>query len=153
MIERETFKATWARLCRRFGQDNDPEMASEFFVYLAQRLDTEGFLAAAQAVWSTSRFFPRPADFLAVRQAADWALVQEAIAGFHGPDWPWAAVWKLVSELGREATTAVGGVEGLAQFSANELLHAKREWDRAYEGALVTDAVALPPAPVVRLLR
>ena len=35
-----------------------------YWKFLNDRLSNEQFMAAARTVWATSRFFPRPADFL-----------------------------------------------------------------------------------------
>ena len=75
MIDRRKFTAWWQRLEARFGKT---EGADAYLIYLeSQGMITEAFEAAAAAVWATSRFFPRPADFLLVEAGSAWAAVLE----------------------------------------------------------------------------
>lgn len=154
MITREVFAKVWASLCARFGRENDARQAAAYLEYLDGQLSTEELQVAGRALWATSRFFPRPADFLLVGAAGEWRLVLECMEGHRGPDWPWSKVWPRLGQRAKDACNALGGVGALRAAFERDPIRTKEAWEAAYEQATVGDALKLPPpAPPARQLR
>ena len=91
MISHEVFMACWPRLCVRWGRTVGREEAALYYRFLSARMDTEEFEIAAEMLWATREFFPKPADFVAAGPITEWPDVLKVCEGgpageeaFHG---------------------------------------------------------------------
>jgi hypothetical protein len=142
MIDRDVFAEVWAKLCRRFGRKVDPAEISDYLGYLdGSGLTTEAFVAAAEAVWATREFFPRPADFLAGESLTGWrALCELATTNQYEPEKIIAARSK-VPPRAFKALTAIGGTDLIRE--ARDLSYVRREYLSAYEAQVQEEAMGL----------
>jgi hypothetical protein len=139
VIDRPTFTAWWQRLEGRFGQT---EGADAYLLYLeSQGVGTGEFAAAAAAVWATSRFFPRPADFLLVQAGSAWVSVLEHAPKLVPPV-PSKAVWdEARAAIPERAFKALGSIGGpIALRGTSDLARFRRDFLDAYELAVIQDA-------------
>lgn len=143
MIERERFVSAWTHLEQRFGAQPG---ASSYLEYLnSQGMETEDFLASATSLWATSRFFPRPADFLRVESARGWkALLTAARKGRPADVEAFNAMRAAVPDRAWLAMEALGGLDSIR--SAKDLVFLHREYLGAYEQQLMDDS-AVPRLP------
>jgi hypothetical protein len=128
MIERSVFLTHWKRICRRFDRAFDKDTLTEtddYFDFLSARMSTEEFDEAARAVWATSRFFPRPADFLSVQAGHEWRTILEMATAFDRD------AWAQLSTAAKLATEALGGTEAIR--GSRELVRLRAAWFDAYE--------------------
>lgn len=139
MIDRETFLWHWKRICRRFGKKFDQQNltdAEDYLAFLERRMPTEEFEEAAQAVWATAKWFPRPADFLRVQAGREWRTVLELVAAWDKP------TWAGLTTNARLATEAVGGLTSIG--AAKDVGRTMTLWLDAYEREVQADAAVLP---------
>jgi hypothetical protein len=139
VIDRHKFTAWWQRLEARFGKT---EGADAYLLYLeSQEVGTEAFEAAAAAVWATSRFFPRPADFLLVQAGSAWVSVLEHAPKLVPPV-PSKTVWdEARAAIPDRAFKALGTIGGpVALREASDLARFRRDFLDAYELAVIQDA-------------
>jgi hypothetical protein len=152
MIDPAEFQTVWRHLLTRFGKTYDAGQAAAYLDYLSPEMDTDTFKAAARSLWATAKWFPRPADFLLVRAAGEWRTVIDCMAGCAHPDFaamqkPDGAWWRL-SDRARDACVALGGIPGMKLANERNSLALKTAWEKAYEEATATRALALPaPRP------
>ena len=128
MISPGLFLEHWKRICRRFDRVFDKGNladAEDYMAFLGPRMGDEEFGEAAQAVWATAKWFPRPADFLSVRAGHEWRLVLEVSVNFDRD------VWARLTSAAKLATEAVGGTEGIRR--AREIVRLRTAWLDAYE--------------------
>jgi hypothetical protein len=160
MIDLEEFTKAFRLICSRFGREFVTEQAGAYLRFLNDttdtgddRRDTEAFLAAARAVWATSKFFPRPADFLTVLAGGEWTVVLELIEKARRRE-AWSDEWRgQLTQRGRDACLKLGGVPGMVAMVDRDLIRTKAAWEEAYEQATTTAALALPkPARPERAL-
>lgn len=151
MIDRNEFQSAWAMLCERFGKTYEGNQAAAYYRYLNDQMDTEGFVRAARALWATARWFPRPADFLLVGAAGEWALVLAAAEAYTPPAWEWSQHWQRMTERGREACRAIGGMTTIRALWERDVTKLKAEWERAFEQSMAAEVLSLP-APNLRKL-
>lgn len=157
MIDKTVFAREWKSLLVRFGRkvdDANKEQGRRFYVFLSPQMDTETFLAAARSVWATSRFFPRPADFLTSRSTEVWAEVVKLLRGYSPPVWggaysasEWWDAWRALPPAAQEAADALGDVEQLQRLLNTQSMRLREQWERSYEQRAVSDAVQAIPAP------
>lgn len=136
MIDRTAFAGAWKRLCRRFNRPVEADELAEWYAYLSPRLETEEFLAAAQKLWASREFFPRPDDFLkAVRPsqeaeaASQWELCLQVMAGERG-------VLERMTPAGQKTVALLGGPRALGQTPVDEVHFRRREFLERYPNAL-----------------
>ena len=142
MIQRTTFVDHWERICRRFRRPFDEmnmQDAEDYFAFLNEHMEQDEFVGAAQAVWATAKWFPRPSDFLAVRAGMEWRKVLEMVQRFDN------ATWRGLSQAARLATEAVGGTTGIA--GATNVVRIRQAWLESYERELEAKSLErLPPS-------
>jgi hypothetical protein len=139
MIDRRKFAAWWQRLEARFGKT---EGADAYLLYLeSQGIDTTAFERAAAAVWATSRFFPRPADFLLVEAGAAWVAVLKNAPALVPPltgKIAWDQARASIPDRAFDALTSIGGPTALRD--AHDMARFRRDFLEAYELAVIHDA-------------
>lgn len=145
MIDRDEFKNTWAHLCERFRRPNDTKQSAAYYVFLNEQMDTGEFLKAARAIWATSKYFPRPADFLLVSAGNDWRHLLAAIEECKPPEWSWKKHYDQLSDRARSACEQLGGIHAMRTVFDKDVLRLKSAWERAYEQAAADAVLALPP--------
>lgn len=141
MIDAGKFRAWWQRLEERFGETVGIDA---YLAYLnRQGLSTDEFEASAAAVWATSRFFPRPADFLLVSAGAGWQAVQK-----HAPDLcggpnatreAYDAARAAIPDRAYRALATIGGP--LAFRDASDRGRFRRDFLEAYELIVTEEAL------------
>lgn len=151
MIDLEKFRGVWAHLCARFNRAPDPQQAVAYHDYLTELMDTEEFLAAARAVWATSRFFPRPADFLTVGAGGDWGRLLAAAAAYRQGSAEWLRPWNELSPRGRAAAAKLGDITTIRAIYDRDVVRLRAAFLAAYEEAAVDQVLALP-APGAKAL-
>lgn len=72
----------WSRLCKRFRREIDAEEAALYLDYIGLRLSGRQIEEAAQALWATREFFPRPVDFVLAAHVDVLRQVREAGQAF-----------------------------------------------------------------------
>lgn len=144
MIDKDTFKAAWRRLCVRFGQAVDADQAAMYHQYLTELMDTDEFLVSCRAIWASAKWFPRPADFLSVRAGLDWPLVLECAEGYAPPDWRWVEPWKRMSPRGQAACQRLGGMTAIHDQMGRSVLKLREAFLVAYEEEATAETLALP---------
>lgn len=145
MPSRPTFLRWWKRLEERFGEQRGVEA---YYVYLHRTLPSdEEFEPAAAAVWATTRFWPRPADFLLVGGASGWDLVRRYAPGMVGGAVS-ADTWRerqaLIGERAWAALDALGGP--IALRDSRDVPRFRREFLHAYELVVTKESQAVLPA-------
>lgn len=128
MIARELFLEHWQRICRRFDKAFDRSNlrdAEDYMDFLGPRMSDEEFDEAARAVWATAKWFPRPADFLAVQAANEWRTVLELAQAFE------AETWAQLTTAAKMATEALGGTAAIRK--ARDVGRTRERWIDAYE--------------------
>jgi hypothetical protein len=145
MIEQQTFSRAWKRLCTRFGRTVDADEAADFHEYLSARMSTPEFLAAAQSLWATAKWFPRPADFVLVDASGEWRRVLEAVSRYSPPDAAWVKPWDALSERAQAACRQLGGLSAMRAIYERDVLRLKAAWETEYERLVGQEAIALPP--------
>lgn len=154
MIDRKEFLNVWAHLCTRFGRQNDADQAAAYFEFLSEQMDTEPFINAARGIWATSRFFPRPADFLLLEASSEWQIVLQAVGEYTPPHGEWHKHWKLLTPRSVDACRSLGGISSMRlMYERGDIPRLKAEWERAYEQCTTDAVLALPPAETKRLSR
>jgi hypothetical protein len=146
MIDKDAFKDAWRKLAARFGKEVNAEQAAMYYEYLSDLMETDEFLGAARAVWAANTFFPRPADFLAIRAAQEWPLVLKCAEGFHPPDWPWAATWGQLSPRAQAACRRLGGMDTIRAAWTKDPTRLKDQFAKAFEEEATAAVLALPTA-------
>lgn len=139
MIDRRRFAAWWQRLEGRLGKADG---ADAYLLYLeSQGMETEAFEAAASAVWATSRFFPRPADFLLVEAGSAWdtvRIVAPELLRLFGDAEAWRAIRQKIPDRAWRALSSLGGPTALRD--STDLVRFRREFLDAYELAVIDSA-------------
>lgn len=152
MIDKHTFAAWWQRLEARFGETQG---ADAYLAYLeSQGLETQDFASAAASVWATSRFFPRPADFLLVQAGAAWAAVLKHAASLVPPvssREAWDDARAAIPERAFKALGTIGGPVALRECS--DLARFRRDFLDAFERAVIEDARGSFQLPTARTPR
>lgn len=151
MITTHTFSQEWRRHCLRHGRAIDQDEAACYLEYLSEQMDEATFVAASRALWATSRFFPRPADFVLIGAGGEWRLVIRCIEGFAPPKWEWTGPWKELSDRGREACKQLGGMETMRAAFERDALRLKAAWEQAYEQATAAEVLQLVAGEVRQL--
>ena len=138
MIERRKFVTWWKRLEERFGETPG---ADAYLAYLeSQGLETHDFEAAAAAVWATSRFFPRPADFLLVEAGRAWVVVLKNLPSLQSPDeQAWDAAKRRIPARAWDALASLGGASAL--LKARDITRVRRDFLDAYEMTVAGHAI------------
>lgn len=138
MIDEGVFKNEWADLCERFrltGEDEPSQrQMKRYYSYLSERMDTDSFREASEAVWARREFFPKPTDFVeAVQGDAEerahevWDAVLEMAS-----DWRNARPSEVLDEAGQKALRQVGGVKKLALMDKADLDFRRKDFIAAY---------------------
>jgi hypothetical protein len=158
MIDKEAFKQAWRRLAVRFrheiGDASGPasaDSAAMYHEYLSELMDTEAFLAAAQAIWATAKWFPRPADFLTVSAAAEWPLVLQAASEYRPPDATWHQTWQRLTPRTQDVVRRLGGIDAVRAQMERSTLKLREAYLAAYEEGATAEALALP-APKLKAI-
>lgn len=115
-----------------------------YFEYLGAQMDTDGFIAAARVLWATSRFFPRPVDFVLAGTAGEWPTVVRAVEEYTPPRADWLEHWEQLSDRSRAACHRLGGLAAMRKAYERDTLRLKAEWERAYEQEISAEVLALP---------
>ncbi len=163
MIDKAVFVEEWKALLVRFGRkvdDANTEQGRRFYAFLSPLMDTETFTSAARSVWATSRFFPRPADFLTTQATEVWAEMSALLRAYNPPIWgerysatEWWQAWRALPDAATDAADALGTAEQLQKLLHSHSMKLREQWERLYEQHTVTEAVkALPPAKGAALL-
>ena len=146
MIDKDEFKQAWRRLCHRFGKEVNPQVAAAYYEFLNEALETGVFLSAAQVIWATAKWFPRPADFLTVGIGGEWDLVQRCME-LADKKQAWHVDYALLSDRGRAACKALGGIHEMIPVRNKDTIRLKMAWEQAYEQATAATVLALPSGP------
>lgn len=157
MIDKEIFAEEWKALLVRFGRKVDEankDQGKRFYVFLSPQMDTAAFVAASRAVWATSRFFPRPADFLTCGSGAVWSSLVGLLREYRPPAWggaytaiEWWDAWRSLPAAATDAAESLGHVEQLQRLAETQSMKFREQWERLYEQRTVSDAVAALPPP------
>ena len=127
MISRPVFGRAWRKLCRRFNRPLDDGMADDYYEYLSPQLNDDEFTTAMTVVWARNKFFPRPDDFLDVKQITDYRLAWRAARAFDPYDPEKSRAYlNAMSDWGRAALNALGG---LAAFKESPPRFARIEFE------------------------
>lgn len=154
-IDPGTWFNVWSRLCRRFGRQFSNEEAADYLAYLEARgMTTETALGAAEAVWATREFFPRPADFLAGEATAGWVAILEFAEKWtrHLSGDDARALLAAIPERAKRALDALGGMDVVR--NAKDLSRTRRDYFEAFDRALMgesTREALLPPQEVWKI--
>jgi hypothetical protein len=144
-IEHADFIRIWRHICRRFNRDFDHEQAAAYFDYLGEYLTTEEFTASARHIWATSRFFPRPADFLVADATDAWRQVSRTADLYTTPaPREFGEAMKALPPRCKSAVRDMGGIDAVKREMAHSTVRAREAFERAYEAAVVADMPALP---------
>lgn len=139
MIEKRKFLAWWARLEERFGVTPG---ADAYLRYLeSQRMDTASFETAAASVWATSRFFPRPADFLLVEAGAAWMAVLQHAPQLLPPASSrerWDEARAVIPDRAFTALQTIGGPAAVRD--SHDIARLRREFLDAFELVVIEGA-------------
>ena len=138
-IQSDSFLRAWETLEKRFGKQ-PPGSAADYLGYLDGVLTDEEFGSAWRAVWATCRFFPRPADFLMVRQGEDWAKVQEAEKLARKRE-DWGSVFRSMTPQGQKSIQAMGGIFVVGEQMQKSGSYVRRDFGAEYEMAVTTLAI------------
>lgn len=155
MIDTRVFGAWWARLEERFGKQPGADAYARYLN--AQGMGSQEFEGAASALWATSRFFPRPAEFLFIEAGIAWKCVQDNAPRMVPPvksreDYDEAR--GLIPPRAWEALQSLGGPRVVAD--SHDLVRLRRDFLDAYELVVVEasrGALTLEPAKPVALLK
>lgn len=143
MISAEAFAAAWQMLHERFPRA--PEHFESYHAWLDERMDTDAFVLAAEHLWATARFFPRPIDFLLVEAEREWKAVLAALHRSNAhPDFQASKALLEIGGKARSAVYALGGIEGAQNALQRDPVRFKAAWLEAYEAE---DVPALPAGP------
>jgi len=144
MISKALFMEAWKGLERRFGEQSSGS-AANYLTYLSPMMEDEEFTEAARAVWASREFFPRPADFLMVRQGTDWRKAQEAV-DLASKKEDWSHLFRSMSPSGQMTIKSIGGIFCLYEGLQRNPSQARKDFGREYEMAITTMAIqtALP---------
>jgi hypothetical protein len=139
VIDRQKFMGWWLRLETRFGETQG---ADAYMLYLeSQGLETAHFERAASAVWATSRFFPRPADFLLVESGSAWAAVLDHAPRLVPPvdsrD-SWEDARASIPERAFTALRSIGGPAAIK--NSRDIARTRRDFLDAYELVVISEA-------------
>lgn len=150
MISPEAFAAGWEMICRRWRRADaqgrlavDHLEADDYHRFLSPLMGDEEFTAACRAVWATREFFPRPCDFLLVAAGGEWGLVLRCLDARRGKT-AWHEEWRALSERGRGACTALGGMDALLAAFDRDPVRLRQAWEREYEVQAQVQALAAP---------
>jgi acetoin utilization deacetylase AcuC-like enzyme len=133
-ISKDLFLEVWTGLETRFGKQAQGS-AANYMSYLSPLMGDEEFRAAARAVWASREFFPRPNDFLLIRQGQDWEKVQEA-AKLAGKKEDWGAIFRSMTESGQRAIKALGGIFVIEERMQRTPDRIRRDFQDAYDVAV-----------------
>lgn len=159
MITDWVFTRAWKRLEDRWGKQA-AGAAKDYREFLDPLMDDEEFHAAAKAVWATREFFPRPADFLAVKRdecwssiktiAQDAATLRRSLSGPEEDESPyhkrlkaWPERLRALPLAAQIAVDALGGVFTISDSSA-DTMRMRRDFFSAFEDAVSTIALRKP---------
>jgi len=132
MIDDAVFLDAWEGLCRRFARAMDAQEARAYHAFLTERMDTDEFRWAAEVVWSSREFFPRPVDFLLVAPMGEWGRIMELVLGTGGGT---AEEWATLTPRTRKALRAVGGSDAVRK----DVTRARRAFEQALADTLAQD--------------
>jgi hypothetical protein len=135
-ISKALFMKVWEAMEKRFGEQ-PPGSAGDYLSFLDLLLTDEEFTEAGRAVWATREFFPRPADFLMVRQGRDWALVQEA-AELARRKKDWGELFQSMSSAGQMSIKALGGIFVVDERMQRNPGLTRSDFGTQYEVAITT---------------
>lgn len=149
MIDENVFKREWAVICDRLNRTPSRATAARYYQVLSRRMNTEQFVAAAEHVFATARYFPTPAEFLEAvegeteeRAAEDWSLCQRVMSGNLN-------ALQRMSEAGRKTVALMGGPERLRMTAVDEVHFRRAEFMRLHGNAQEIhrreEGVSLPP--------
>ena len=144
-INRTTFATAWRKLEGRFGKQ-PPGAAADYLGYLSEILTEQEFQCAWRAVWSSREFFPRPDDFLMVRQGQDWEKLQRAVVLARRKE-DWVPVFDSMTPAGQKGIQALGGIFVVSDQMQKAPAFLRKDFRAEYETAVQTIAIenALPP--------
>lgn len=143
-ISKSVFSEAWQKLEGRFGKQ-PPGSAADYLAHLTEILTEDEFLEAVRAVWATREFFPRPADFLLIRQGEDWTKILEA-TDLARKKLDWGPVFKSMSPTGQMSIKALGGIFVVTDRMQSNPGMIRKDFTTEYEMSVTTLAVqtALP---------
>jgi len=144
-ISPDTWERVWSRLCRRFRVQPDGELSAEYHGYLDPRLDEQAFVAAAEALWATREFFPRPADFVTIAASAEWPAVVAGIAAWRAGDGSWKQAHAAIPTRAWAAVLRLGDIETAAAAFERDPMRYKAAWEQAYEQATAAESLSVLP--------
>lgn len=118
MIDEDVFAREWAEMDQHFPGDRAESEARRYYRHLNERMDTETFVAAADALYTGPReHFPEPFHFIeaagGVANPKERALEQQEIVQELMRDWRRADLDRL-DETAKRAVKSVGGIKTLA---------------------------------------
>lgn len=145
MIDKKVFHREWVPLAARFGKEENVGQEAAYWAFLNPLMGDEEFTAAARTIWATAKWFPRPADFLLVNAAAEWAGVMECMER-SGRLHAWHEQYAALPERARKACMALGGVPILKTLHDKDPIRAKTEWERALEQATAGEVLQIEAA-------
>lgn len=128
-LSKSVFLMHWQRLARRFGRKLDDGClaeAEDYYAFLSHRMTAEAYVVAAQTLWATAKWFPRPSEFLTTGAAKEWRLVL-AMAQ-NGWD---REVWAGLGDAAKLATESCGGLSGMG--ATTNVLKLMEAWMASYE--------------------
>lgn len=145
MIDVGAFIVIWTRLCRRFGRTVDNDEALDYLAYLEKAgMDTASVSAAAEAVWATREFFPKPADFLSGEAAIGWTAIQYHATHYHretsGDD-----ARELLARIPPRALAAIkalGGLDIVKQTGRDRVPRLRKDYFEAFASVVIEESVA-----------
>lgn len=144
MIDREAFKAGWYGILLRFGVEFHKDQAAAYYEYLSPQMETGDFLQAAQAIWATAKWFPRPVDFVLIGTAGEWSDVLKVAELYRPPDAGWVVYWGSLSKRSQDACRNLGGLTVVRRLYERDPIKLKQEWEKAFEQVVTREALALP---------
>lgn len=145
MIDPAAWYLIWGRLCRRFNREVNPEEAGDYLAYLEKAgMNTASVTAAAEAVWATREFFPKPADFLSGEATIGWRAIQEWGRDYHreiggaGAD----ALMARIPARAKEAINAIGGLHLVKTIDPAKMPMLRKQYMEAFASVVVEESVA-----------
>lgn len=132
-LTKGVFLSHWERLARRFNRNLDAsclEEANDYYAFLSERISAEDFLLSATAVWATSKWFPRPADFLSYNAGMEWLVVLSL-----ADKWD-KETWNGLTNAAKVATESIGGLNSIG--GSRDIVKIRNAWFESFERAIQT---------------
>lgn len=141
-IDVPRFREVWEVLCDRWGRQCDDRESAFYYKWLLQRgMDYEGFVAAAETLWATKQFFPRPVDFLLVAAGREWGRVI-TLLGTAG-ETERIESYNALSQRAKDALNLLGGSEGLNRLAVPR---AREAFLESFASVVTAEALVDPGA-------